>query len=69
MSQMRYQVQVIAYQILDGAQVSIFVREVPHDAGEDVRRVFDRYFTAAELDTSTAAGWARDVLVAAIEQL
>lgn len=66
---MRYTIRLEAYQVLDGAQVTLWIREVddlPVDP-EGVR--IRRAFTALELDVTKPEGWARDVLVAAIEHL
>lgn len=69
MSQMRYGIQIQGFQILDGAQVTVWVREHPAEAGEDSALVLRRSFTAVEMDVTDPGAWARDVLVAAIERL
>lgn len=66
---MRYTIRVEAYQVMDGAQATLWIREVgdtPLD-GTDVKH--RRAFTAVELDCTDPLDWARDVLVAAIEHL
>lgn len=69
MSQMRYGIQVQAFQILDGAQVTVWVREHSDDPMVKPEIVLRRSFTAVEMDITTPAGWARDVLVSVIEHL
>lgn len=69
MSQMRYGIQVQAFQILDGAQVTVWVREHTDDPMEKPEIVLRRGFTCVELDCTSPAGWARDVLVSIIEHL
>lgn len=69
MSQFRYGIQVQAFQVLDGAQVTVWVREHPSDPTEKSEVVLRRSFTAVELDITQPASWARDVLVAVIEHL
>lgn len=69
MSQMRYSVQIQAYQIMDGAQVLAYVKEIPDQADEPPVTVRRLSFTAVELDITSPEGWARDVLVELIEHL
>ena len=69
MSQMRYGVQIQAFQILDGAQVTIWVREHPSDPTADSTLALRRSFTAVELDITDPGAWARDVFVACVEHL
>ena len=69
MSQMRYTVQIQAFQILDGAQVLAYVKEIPDRADEPPVTVRRISFTAVELDITSPDGWARDVLVEIIEHL
>lgn len=69
MSQMRYGIQVSAYQVLDGAQVTVWVREHPDDPTESSTVVLRRSFTAVELDITDPGRWARDVFVTIIEHL
>lgn len=68
MSQMRYEIQVQAFQVLDGAQVTVWVREHSSDPAEPPARVARRAFTVVELDVTGPERWARDVLVAAAER-
>lgn len=66
---MRYTIRLEAYQVLDGAQATLWIREV-HDLPTDDQDVrVRRAFTALELDITDPTRWARDVLVAAIEHL
>lgn len=69
MSQMRYEIQVSAFQVLDGAQVSVVVREHPSDVSLKIERPLRFHFTATDLDVSKPDSWARDVLVEVLEHL
>lgn len=65
---MRYLLKVEAYQVLDGAQITVWVRESDIDSDQPPQIVARRYCTAADLDLQTPERWARDVLVAAAER-
>lgn len=66
---MRYTIRLEAYQIMDGAQCTMWIREVgdtPLDTTDVKHR---RAFTCVEMDVTDPVDWARDLLVAAIEHL
>lgn len=65
---MRYSIRVEAYQILDGIQATVWVKEHPTESLEAPVTVARRTFTAVELDITSPERWARDVLVAAAER-
>lgn len=65
---MRYLMKVEAYQVLDGVQCTVWIREHDIESDEGPKMVTRRYFTATELATESPAAWARDVLVAAAER-
>lgn len=66
---MRYIVRFDAYQVLDGAQVTIWLREDDPESFEPPKIVMRRHFTAVECDVADPATWLRDVLVQTIEHL
>lgn len=66
---MRYIVRFDAYQVLDGAQVTVWLREDDPESFDPPKIVLRRHFTAVECDLDSPSAWLRDVLVAAIEHL
>ena len=65
---MRYSIRVEAYQVLDGAQVTVWVHEHDSLQHDERKMVARRTFTAVEMDLMSPERWARDVLVAAAER-
>ena len=66
---MRYNIRIEAYQVLDGAQVTMWVRGQDSLLDPEPKLVLRRMFTAMDLDGSAPDNWARDVLVSVLEHL